>query len=94
MTTLTKREQIAAMAMQGFIAAGYHRDTGTTEIAELAIQHADKLIAVMKIDDAGDDFWKRMFIRARCGCIYQFCEKHKALDPEDMDRLREEGVLK
>jgi hypothetical protein len=94
MNTLTKREQIAAMAMQGFIAAGFHRDTGTTEIAEHAIQHADKLIAVMKIDDMDPDFWKRMFIRERCGCLKDYCGQHGEYNPDDVDRLREEGVLK
>lgn len=43
---LTKRELIAAMAMQGILADGGHefRDTHKERIAHLAIVHADELL--------------------------------------------------
>lgn len=42
---MTKRELIAAMAMQGFCAAEWTENTLSNGIAEMAVSHADALLA-------------------------------------------------
>jgi hypothetical protein len=54
MSTLTKREQFAAMAMQGLSACGHERIAcrDVTWVAEVAVKQADALIAELGKSEA------------------------------------------
>jgi hypothetical protein len=45
---MTKREYFAALAMQGFIAADATQDIAAVDIADFAVDQADKLIAALE----------------------------------------------
>lgn len=47
-TGLTKREHIAAMAMQGFCAAPGAEDWAIDDLAEIAVRQADALLAELE----------------------------------------------
>lgn len=46
---LTKREHIAAMAMQGYISAGSNGMPSSQEIVALAIKTADEMLAELEV---------------------------------------------
>jgi hypothetical protein len=45
---MTKREYFAALAMQGFIAADATQDISAVDIADFAVDQADRLIAALE----------------------------------------------
>lgn len=36
------------------------------------------------------DFWRRMALRSRCGCVYADCSLHGSYVPSDIERWEEE----
>ena len=53
---------------------------------------AQAMLGFLK-DTRDAEFWRRMYVRQRCGCVAKDCLTHGSYNPADVTRLRSEGVL-